>query len=515
MASTETTAAQSTNGAGTHGDIEVENPATGKVIATVPDMTAEQVKELVARARAAQPGWEALGFEGRGRIMRRAQKWLLDNADRVVETIVSETGKTYEDAQLAEISYGANAFGFWAKNAPKFLADEKVKSASPMLLGRKLISRYGPLGVIGVIGPWNYPLTNSFGDSIPALMAGNAVVLKPSEITPLTSLLMAEALRECGIPEHVFQVATGRGETGAALVDEVDMIMFTGSTRTGKRVMERAAQTLTPVSLELGGKDPMIVLSDADIERAANAAAFYSMQNGGQTCISIERVYVEEAVYDQFVSKVTEKVRALRQGDPSGGAGTVEVGAVTFPPQYDIVDRHVRDALDKGARALTGGHGRRENGMFYEPTVLVDVDHTMEAMTEETFGPTLPIMKVRDAEEAIRLANDSPYGLGASVFSKDVARAEAVARRVESGAVVVNDAMLNYSALELPMGGWKASGLGSRHGAGGIRKYCRQQSILLTKLAPKRDVHMFPYKARTSRLLMRFFKFMYGRGKRD
>src|SRR3954470_1331940 len=477
MASTETPAV-TTNGQATSDEIAVENPANGKVIATVPDLSSDDVKQLAAKARAAQPGWEALGFEGRGRIMRRAQKWLIDNAQRVIQTIVSETGKTYEDAQLAEISYGASAFGFWAKNAEKYLADERVKSSSPMLLGRKLISRYRPLGVIGVIGPWNYPLTNSFGDCIPALMAGNAVVLKPSEITPLTSLLMAEALRECGLPEHVFQVATGRGETGAALVDEVDMIMFTGSTRTDKRVMDRAAQTLTPVSLELGGKDPMILLSDADIERAANAAAYYSMQNGGQTCISIERVYVEEAVYDEFVSKVTEKVRALRQGDPSGGPGSVDVGAVTFPPQYDIVDKHVQDALSKGARAVTGGKGRREHGMYYEPTVLVDVDHTMEAMTEETFGPTLPIMKVADAEEAIRLANDSPYGLAASVFSKDTARAEAIARRVESGAVVINDAMLNYSALELPMGGWKASGLGSRHGAGGIRKYCRQQSLL-------------------------------------
>jgi acyl-CoA reductase-like NAD-dependent aldehyde dehydrogenase len=514
MASTETPAV-TTNGQATRDEIAVDNPATGRVIASVPDLSADQVKEIVARARAAQPGWEALGFEGRGRVMRRAQKWLIDNAQRVMDTIVSETGKTYEDAQLAEISYGASAFGFWAKNAEKYLADEKVKSSSPMLLGRKLISRYRPLGLIGVIGPWNYPLTNSFGDCIPALMAGNAVILKPSEITPLTSLLMAEALKECGIPDGVFQVATGRGETGAALIDDVDMIMFTGSTRTGKKVMERAAQTLTPVSLELGGKDPMIVLADADLERAANAAAYYSMQNAGQTCISIERVYVEEAAYDEFVGKVTEKVRALRQGDPSGGPGTVEVGAVTFPPQFDIVDRHVQDAIAKGARAVTGGKGRRENGMYYEPTVLVDVDHTMAAMTEETFGPTLPIMKVRDAEEAIRLANDSPYGLGASVFSKDIKRAEAIARRVESGAVVVNDAMLNYSALELPMGGWKASGLGSRHGAGGIRKYCRQQSILLTRLAPKRDVHMFPYKTKTSRRLMRLFKFLYGRGKRD
>jgi acyl-CoA reductase-like NAD-dependent aldehyde dehydrogenase len=513
MASTETPVA-ATNGQATREEIAVENPATGQVVATVPDLGPDAVKAMVAKARSAQPAWEALGFEGRARVMRRAQKWLLDNADRVMETIVSETGKTYEDAQLAEVSHGAAAFGFWAKNAPKYLADERVKSSSPLLLGRKMISRYRPLGVIGVIGPWNYPLTNSFGDAIPALMAGNAVVLKPSEITPLTSLLMAEAMRECGLPEHVFQVATGRGETGSALVDEVDMVMFTGSTRTGKKVMERAAQTLTPVSLELGGKDPMIVLGDADIERAANSAAYYSMQNGGQTCISVERVYVEEAVYDEFVAKVTEKVRALRQGDPAGGPGTVEVGAVTFPPQFDIVDRHVKDAIEKGAKAVTGGHGRRENGMFYEPTVLVDVDHTMSAMTEETFGPTLPIMKVRDAEEAIQLANDSPYGLGASVFSKDLARAEAVARRVESGAVVINDAMLNYSALELPMGGWKASGLGSRHGAGGIRKYCRQQSILVTKLAPKRDVHMFPYKSRTTRLLLRLFKVLYGRGKR-
>src|SRR3954454_13934172 len=416
MASTEAPAAQSTNGGQTRPDIEVENPATGKVIATVPDLGPEDVKQIVARARAAQPGWEALGFEGRGRVMRRAQKWVLDNAERVMETIVSETGKTYEDAQLAEISYAASAFGFWAKNAEKYLADEKVKSASPLVMGRKLISRFAPLGVIGVIGPWNYPLTNSFGDSIPALMAGNAVVLKPSEITPLTSMLMAEALRECGLPEHVFQVATGRGETGSALVDEVDMIMFTGSTRTGKKVMERAAQTLTPVSLELGGKDPMIVLSDADIERAANAAAYYSMQNSGQTCISVERVYVEEPVYNAFVARVAEKVGALRQGVPTA-VGTVDVGAMTIPAQIDTVSEHVEGAKQAGAKVLVGGHSRTGKGQYYEPTVLVDVDHSMAAMTEETFGPTLPIMKVADADEAVRLANDSPFGLSASVWS--------------------------------------------------------------------------------------------------
>jgi acyl-CoA reductase-like NAD-dependent aldehyde dehydrogenase len=499
---------------GAGGEIVVENPATGQELGRVPDMSAEQVAELARQGRAAQPGWNALGFEGRARVLLRAQKWIVDHRDRVIETIVAETGKTYEDALIAEFNYAAAAFGFWAKNAPKFLADEKMRSASPFVLGRKLVVRYQPLGLIGVIGPWNYPLTNSFGDCIPALAAGNAVILKPSEITPMTSLLMADALRECGLPEHVYQVATGRGETGGALVDEVDMVMFTGSTRTGKKVMERAAQTLTPVALELGGKDPMIVLSDADLERAANAAVFYSMQNGGQTCISVERAYVEEPVYDEFVAKVTEKARALRQGVP-GGPATVEVGAITSPAQIDIIRDHVEDAQAKGARVLVGGHAQTGNGTFFEPTIMVDVDHSMKAMTEETFGPTLPIMKVRDAEEAVRLANDSPYGLAASVWTKDVKRGEAIARRIESGAVDVNEAMLNYTALELPMGGWKASGLGTRHGAAGIRKYCAQQALLVTRFAPKRDIHMFPYRKGTTKLIAGLVKVLYGRGKRD
>jgi acyl-CoA reductase-like NAD-dependent aldehyde dehydrogenase len=361
-----------------------------------------------------------------------------------------------------------------------------------------------------VIGPWNYPLVNSVGDAIPALAAGNAVVVKPSEVTPLTSLLFAQCLVESGVPADVFQVAIGGAETGEALIDAVDMVMFTGSTRTGRKVMERAARTLTPVSLELGGKDPMIVLADADLERAANAAVYYSMQNGGQTCISIERVYAEAPIYDEFVAKVGEKVAKLRQGAP-GGPGSVDVGAVTFAPQLDIISRHVQQAVDAGARLVTGGHARAGAGRFYAPTVLADVDHSMAAMTEETFGPTLPVMKVADAEEAIAQANDSPYGLGASVFSGDTARGEAVARRIEAGAVCVNDAALNYLALELPMGGWKESGLGVRHGAAGIRKYTRQQAIMTTRLALRREPHYFPYSPRVTRLLARGIKLFWGR----
>jgi acyl-CoA reductase-like NAD-dependent aldehyde dehydrogenase len=515
VSQTPTDTANAANGlADPGGGIPVENPATGETVATVPDLGADAVAEMAKRGRAAQPEWEAYGFDGRARVLKRAQKWLMDNANRVIETIVSETGKTHEDAEFAEIGYAANAFGFWAKEGPSYLADEKVKSSQVLVKGKRLVLRYQPLGLIGVIGPWNYPLTNSFGDCIPALMAGNSVILKPSEITPLTSLLMAEGLRECGLPENVLQIATGRGGTGAALIEHVDMIMFTGSTKTGRKVAEAAARRLIPASLELGGKDPMIVLSDADLERAANFATYYSMQNAGQTCISIERVYVEEPVYDEFVAKVSEKVRELRVGKPEG-PGSVEVGAITFPPQMDTIKDHVADAVQKGARILTGGNQAPGAGRFFEPTVLVDVDHTMKCMTEETFGPTLPIMKVRDEDEAVRLANDSPYGLGASVFSRDTARGEAIARRVETGAANVNDAMINYTVLELPMGGAKASGLGSRHGAGGIRKYTSQQAIVVTpKLAMKKELFMYPYKSRTSKLLAGVFKFMYGRGKR-
>jgi acyl-CoA reductase-like NAD-dependent aldehyde dehydrogenase len=498
-----------------HGEmLAVENPATGEIVRSVPITSSGELAEQVARARAAQPAWEAIGFEGRATVLRRAQKWIIDNDERIVDTIVSETGKTREDAQSAEISYIAAAFGFWHKRAPEYLAEEKIRSSSPFVVGRKLVLRYRPVGLVGVIGPWNYPLSNSFGDCIPALAAGNAVILKPSEVTPLSSLLMRECMRECGLPEGIFEVAVGRGDLGAELIDHADMIMFTGSTRTGKKVMARAAETLTPVSLELGGKDPMIVLSDADMERATNAAVHYSMQNGGQTCISVERVYVEAPIYDEFVSKVEQKVRALRQGPP-GAPGSVDVGAVTFPPQIDTVSSHVEQAREAGARILTGGKARDGAGRFYEPTVMVDVDHDMTAMREETFGPTLPIMKVADAEEAVRLANDSTMGLAASVWTKDVARGEDLARRIEAGAVCVNDAQINYVALELPMGGWKESGLGSRHGVGGIRKYTRQQAILVTRFSPmKKDLHMMGYKASTYRVMRRGLKLLYGRGNR-
>jgi len=498
------------------GQKPVVDPATGETIAWVDDLGAEAAAVAAARGRAVQPAWEALGFAGRARVMRRAQKWVTDHEDEIVRTIVSETGKAWEDALIAEVMYAAAAFGHWAEHAEELLADEKVRSANPALKGKRIVVRHAPLGLVGVIAPWNYPFTNGFGDCIPALMAGNSVLLKPAEKTPLTSLLLARGLKECGLPDGVLQVLTGRGSVlGDAIIDVVDMIMFTGSTEVGRHIGRRAGERLIPASLELGGKDPFIVCADADLERAANHALYWGMFNSGQTCISVERVYVEAPVYDEFVAKVTEKARALRNERPTG-PGATEVGALTLASQVETVREHVEDARAKGARIVAGGDPDPSRpGWWYPPTVLVDVDHSMSAMTEETFGPTLPIMKVADVEEAIRLANDSPYGLMASVFTRDMAKGEQIARRLQAGTVHVNEALVGYTALEAPMGGWKDSGLGARHGAAGIRKYTQSQTLVLSRFHLRKDPQVYPYTGRIYKLLARGLKLLYGRGERD
>jgi acyl-CoA reductase-like NAD-dependent aldehyde dehydrogenase len=491
--------------------MSVVNPATGQPVSEVPSLDREATLELVRQARAAQPAWEALGFKGRGELMRNMRRWMVDNRARVIQTLSEENGKTYEDAQL-ELLYCADALGFWAKRAPKWLADEHYRPHLPLLLGRKVVNRYAPYGVVGVIGPWNYPLINNFGDAIPALMAGNSVVLKPASITPLSSLLVADGMREVGVPEGAFLVATGPGGTiGSALLESVDMLHFTGSTEVGKGLAVEAAKRLLPITLELGGKDPMIVLRDANLERAANAAAWGALQNAGQTCISVERVYVEGDAYEPFVAKVVDKVKALRLGAP-GDPGTVDIGAMTSPEQVDLVEEHVRDAVEKGARVETGGNRGTGPGNFFEPTVLTNVDHTMKIMRDETFGPVLPIMRVENEEEALSLANDSTMGLDSSVFAGRPSHAEAVARRVQAGATIVNDALTNYLAMEIPIGGVKESGVGARHGKVGIQKYCRRQNLVVTRFGTNKELYYFPYSKRISKLTERLIKLLFGRG---
>ena len=491
--------------------IEVRNPATGAYVASVACIDDAALELLAQRGRAAQPAWSELGVAGRAAILTTMRRWLSENSERVIETVISETGKTYEDAQLYELGYGLAALSFWTRNAPRYLQEQRFLARTPLVVGRRLVMRHVPRGLVGVIGPWNYPLLNSFGDCIPALMAGNSVILKPSELTPLTSLLMAEAGAECGIPDGVFQVAPGGGETGAALIDLVDFVMFTGSIASGRAVALRAAQTLTPVSLELGGKDALVVLDGANLERAANVAVFYAMMNSGAACVSLERIYAESTIYDEFTNKLAEKVAALRYGAPRG-PGSVEVGAITDQRQLETIEAHVADALAKGARLLAGGRRGEASGHFYAPTLLVDTDHTMACMTEETFGPTLAVMRVADADAAVALLNDSRYGLGAAVFARDAAEGERIARRLAVGAVCVNDAAINYFALEAPMGGVKQSGLGVRHGPDGIRKFTSQQTILITpRWMPRREPQMYPYSAWMTKLIGRGLKLLYGR----
>jgi acyl-CoA reductase-like NAD-dependent aldehyde dehydrogenase len=356
-------------------------------------------------------------------------------------------------------------------------------------------------------------LANPCADAIPALAAGAAVILKPSEVTPLSAVESVRGWTEIDAPP-VLAVATGTRATGAAVVDEVDYVQFTGSTTTGKAIAKSCAEQLKPCSLELGGKDPAIVLADADLDRAAYGIAFGGMFNAGQVCISVERVYVEAPVFDEFIAKLTACVRELRQGRDGRGM-EYDIGALANMTQRNIVQRHVDDAISRGACATTGGKPTGV-GTFYEPTVLVNVDHSMLCITEETFGPTLPVIKVVDEDEAIRLANDSLYGLSATVWTRNRAHGECVARRIDAGAVNINDVYANMFSLALPMGGWKQSGIGARGGgAAGIRKYCRQQAITVPKFpTPTKELIWFPYSRRRVKLALAILRGAAARGMR-
>jgi acyl-CoA reductase-like NAD-dependent aldehyde dehydrogenase len=432
----------------------------------------------------------------------------VDQKDRICEVVSAETGKPRHDVITNELVFLCDAIGFWGKRAAGYLADERARPH--LLKNKKVYVTYHPHPVVGIIGPWNFPFNLTIGEAIPALMAGCAVVIKPSEVTPGSAAIGATLAESAGLPADLLQVVTGYGETGQHLIDLADMICFTGSTATGRKVAARCGEQLKPCSLELGGKDPMIVLRDADLERASNACVYGGLVNAGQVCISVERVYVEEPVYDAFVAKVVEKAKQVRQGPPDGTL--VEVGSMTFPPQIDKVERHVNDAVARGAKILVGGRRRADlHGLFFEPTVVVDVTHDMELMRDETFGPVIPIMRVRDEDEAVRLANDSRYGLDASVWTKDIARGARVARRVQSGAVCVNDVMVNFAVTEVPMGGWKESGLGYRHGPGGIRKFCAQQTVVIDRFGTKSELNWWPITPRKVKLFRRVVN-LFGSG---
>ncbi|EHB58035.1 Aldehyde Dehydrogenase [Mycolicibacterium rhodesiae JS60] len=484
-------------------DIDVFSPADGRSIGSVPDMDPEQVFAVAQRLRAAQPTWAASGFGHRRMWLERFRDWILDNEHQILRQVQDETGKSWGDLPIGEIVASVDVLNYWTRSAEKFLAPQRARPHSPLMMTKRMQVTYQPHQLVGSITPWNAQLAMQMLDIPAALMAGCAVLTKASEATPLGWNLAIQGWKEIGAPD-VLDAVTGRGETGAAVVDAVDMIQFTGSVATGRRIGVRAAERMIPCSLELGGKDAMIVLADADVDRAARAAVWGGFYNAGQICVSIERVYVEAAVYDEFVSKVLEQTKALRVGTDSPGSYAADIGAITTPGQLEIIERHVADAVERGATVATGGKAGQGPGRYYEPTVLLNVDESMQCMREESFGPTLPIVKVASADEAVRRANASEFGLAASVFTRDHAKGRALARRIDSGSVNVNNVMTNVFQLSVPFGGRRDSGLGARHGAAeGIRKYCWQKSIIEERFNLPAEIFWYPTKRSRIELMTR------------
>jgi acyl-CoA reductase-like NAD-dependent aldehyde dehydrogenase len=490
-------------------DVVVTCPATGQLVGSVPVATPAEVEAVAARLRAAQPAWQQMGIDGRARWLGKWRDWLIDHSDDLLTVLQLETGKSWGDTNI-EIA-GVQIINYWIDNAREFLADETVRPYGAANAVKKLTITYEPYPLVGVITPWNGPLSIPLLDIPAALMAGCAVLSKPSEITPLVWQIAVDGWKDIGAPD-VLDAVNGFGPTGAALIDLVDYVMFTGSVNTGRRIAVAAGQRLIPYSLELGGKDAMIVCADADIDRAADGAVWGAFAYTGQVCISVERVYVEEPVYDEFVSKLVAKTSQLRQGMDTGHDFSCEVGSMTTAQQLAVVADHVEDAVSKGARVLVGGKARDSTGLFYEPTVLVDVDDDMKCMREETFGPTLPVMKVSNVAEAIEKANDSELGLSGSVWTKDKNKAMALARKMNTGTVNVNNVITNVLQFPVPMEGWNDSGVGSRSGgAAGIRKYCRTKTIVADRVTMKKEPLWYPYGPKKGKLLGAMIRMMSAR----
>ena len=456
--------------------LESVNPATGDVVGVhVIDEPAD-VQAAVTRAREASEWWGDLGFDGRRRILDQWKGVLARRMAQLADVVHQETGKPHADAQI-EVGLAIDHLGWAASHAEKVLGPQKV-SAGLLMANHAASVEYRPLGVVGVIGPWNYPVFTPMGSIAYALAAGNAVVFKPSEYTPGVGVWLAESLAEV-VPDHaLLQVLVGYAETGAALCRaDVDKVAFTGSTATGKKVMAACAENLTPVLIEAGGKDALVVDEDADLAAAADAAVWGAFSNAGQTCAGVERVYVHERVYDDFLDEVTKQAKSIRAGSHPGA----HFGPMTMPSQVEVVRRHVDDALAKGARALLGGDDS-VGDRFVQPVVLTDVPQDSTAITEETFGPTMTVNKVRDMDEAVELANGTGYGLGATVFSK--ARGMELARRIRSGMTSVNSVIAFAGIPSLPFGGVGDSGFGRIHGADGLKEFTYAKAVARQRIKP-------------------------------
>ncbi|GAA1241683.1 aldehyde dehydrogenase family protein [Prauserella halophila] len=476
------------------------NPATGETVGAYPVHTAEQVESAVAKAREAAAWWDSLGFAGRAERLATWRAALANRMPELVEVISEETGKPAGDAQL-ELVLAIEHLAWAGKHARKVLGPQR--RAPGLLLANQAASvEHQPLGVVGVIGPWNYPVYTPLGSISYALAAGNAVVFKPSEFTPGVGKWLADSFAEA-VPEHpVLQLVTGLGETGAALTKAgADKIAFTGSAATGKKVMASAAETLTPVVIEAGGKDPLLVDADADLDAAADATVWGAFSNAGQTCAGVERVYVHERVHDEFVAKVVAKAEDIDAGE--------QYGPMTMPSQLDIVRRHIEDALAAGGKAVVGG-ADAVGDRYVKPTVLVDVPEDCSAVREETFGPTVTIAKVATMDEAVEKANDSVYGLGSTVFSKS--RGMELARRLRTGQTAINAPLSFAGIASLPFGGSGDSGFGRIHGPEGLREFARPKAIARQRFTAPIALTSFARSKKTEALVGKLIAKLHGKG---
>jgi acyl-CoA reductase-like NAD-dependent aldehyde dehydrogenase len=488
------------------------NPATGEVLGELDCAGEHEIEAAVARARQAQPSWAEVGLRKRIEILRDFQRRLHEKKVEIATAITREAGKPLAEALVTEVLVVLDAARFLIDNAWSLLRDEPVPHGN---IATKLKKGYlvrEPHGVIGIISPWNYAFSIPATETIAALVAGNAVVLKPSELTPLVALELAELLHAAGVPDDVFQVVVGEGSAGAALLHaSIDKLVFTGSVATGKRIAAVAADRLLPVVLELGGKDPMLVLEDADLDVASSAAVWGAFVNAGQTCLSVERCYVHRSLYESFSMACAAKARRLWVGD--GMDADTDLGPMIHERQLQIVESHVEDAKGRGARVLAGGERLRDLGKnFYAPTVIADVNHEMRMMREETFGPVLPIMPFNDDEDAIRLANDSEFGLAASVWTRDSKRGERIARRIHAGTVMVNDVISCFGISEAPHGGVKASGVGRTHGRFGLDEMVRLKYLDVDLMPGMKKVWWHGYGASFRRQMEGFLDLQFGRG---
>jgi succinate-semialdehyde dehydrogenase/glutarate-semialdehyde dehydrogenase len=487
----------------------VNNPATGEPIGEIARFSAPEVEAAVARARAAQPRWAATPLSRRVEILLEFQRLLCEQREQMAAIITREAGKPLAEALGTEVLVVLDCVNYLTASVPMFLRPEHVPHANPIMKLKRGTLLLEPYGVIGIISPWNYPFSLPTTQVLTALITGNAVVLKPSEFTPFTSVEAQRLLLAAGLDPDLFQIVTGDGATGGALLQtDIQKIIFTGSVATGKRVAQAAAARLLPVVLELGGKDPMIVLGDADLDVVSSAAVWGAFMNAGQTCLSVERCYVHESIYEKFLQKCAEKAGKLHVGN--GAEIGTDVGPMIHQRQLQTVREHVEDAVAKGAKLLCGGTPLPQLGPgFYAPTVLADVDHGMRIMREETFGPVLPVRSFKTEDEAVALANDSEFGLSASVWTSDTRRGEALARRIEAGTVMVNDMIACFGIGEAPHGGVKASGIGRTHGKFGLEEMVWPKYIDSDRIPKMKKLWWYGYGPEFFQQMSGFIEFLF------